>query len=572
MPQAGRPTVVRVAGADRVGTAVAVSRYAFAAADVAVVVRADTFADALAGGPLAAFVGGPLLLVPPGDAVPPAVLEEVDRLGVDEVVLLGGTSALSPAVEATFGERRSVTRIGGGSRYATAAQVAERIGLDRGVVVASGATFPDGLAAGALAAAQGRPVLLVEPDGIPPEVQRVLDDRRPPSVVVVGGTASVSDDVAGDLAARGAAVDRIRGRDRYETAAAVHAAAVAGGLVDPTVTWLASGVDHADALAVGPAAAARGAGVLLVDGGWLEATPAPARRLLAARGLREVVLAGGTFALEPDTEAQLDALLHGAQLPGGGRFAIPERRLVALYGSHFAPVLGVLGEQPPEEAAARAQPLVAPFVERSDRPPLLAFDAIVTMATADGGPDGLHRRRSTDAQVERWLAAARAAGAYLLLDLQPGRSDFVTEARAYERFLREPDVGLALDPEWRTPPPDRPRGGHVGSVPAAELNALTSWLATIVREERLPQKVVVVHHFTEDMVTDDARIAEAPGVALVFQADGYGERASKVAAYRRLVQPGHANGIMVFLDEDVDPLGPEELLGLEPPPDIISYQ
>lgn len=576
LPQAAHPSVpavVRVAGQDRIATAVAVSERAFPAADVAVLGRADEFADALAGGPLAAALDGPLLLSAP-DAVPASVEAELDRLGVDEVILLGGTSALSRAVERDLGRTRAVTRIAGSSRYGTASAIAEAVGVAAGAVVASGTSFPDGLAAGALAAAQGQPVLLVEEGSVPPETAALLRDTLPPNLTVVGGAASVSDEVLHALGEHGAAVERLAGSDRYATAAEVHRVAAGRGLVDPATTWLASGVDFADALAVGPAVAAAGGGLLLVDGGRLEGTPAPARRLLEVQDrLREVVLVGGGDVLAHDTEAQLDALLHGSRLPGGGRFLLPERRLVALYGSHFAPVMGVLGEQPPEHVAPRVDELVGPFEAESDRPVLRTFDVIATMATAEAGRDGLHRRRSTDEQVQRWLDAARASGAYLLLDLQPGRSDFLAEAQAYERFLREPDVGLALDPEWRTPPPAAPRAGHVGSVTAAELNAVTSWLSELVAAHRLPEKLVLVHHFHPDMVTDDPRIAHAAGVALAFQMDGYGGRGPKVANYHRLLQPApSANGFMVFLDEDVDRLEPHELLQLDPAPDVISYQ
>jgi hypothetical protein len=252
----------------------------------------------------------------------------------------------------------------------------------------------------------------------------------------------------------------------------------------------------------------------------------------------------------------------------------PHWRMVAMYGTSRSAQLGVLGEQPPEAAAARLERIVRRW-ERGDRPVLPAFELIATLATADPGEDGLHRLPASDELVQRYLDAARRRGIYLILDLQPGRSDFLTEAQRYERFLREPDVGLALDPEWRTEYPATPGGGYIGSVDGAEVNAVADWLAGIVADAGLPEKLLVVHQFREEMVTDRDQLRAPPGIALTVHMDGHGTRAQKLDSYAKVhAEPPLHNALKLFYDEDVEMFRPRDILrgAFEPAPELITYQ
>lgn len=252
----------------------------------------------------------------------------------------------------------------------------------------------------------------------------------------------------------------------------------------------------------------------------------------------------------------------------------PHWRIVAMYGTDRSERLGVLGEQGPRAAAERLAEIAAPY-EQGDRPVLPAFELIATLATSDPGDGGLHRLPASEDFVQRYLDAARRYGIYLILDIQPGRSDFLTEAKRYERFLREPDVGLALDPEWRTEWPATPGGGHVGQVDAAEVNAVGEWLAGLVAEEGLPEKLLVVHQFQERMITNREQLREPPGIALTIHMDGHGTRAQKLDTYSKVrVDPPWHNALKLFYDEDVDMYRPEEVLGgaFQPVPELITYQ
>jgi hypothetical protein len=283
-----------------------------------------------------------------------------------------------------------------------------------------------------------------------------------------------------------------------------------------------------------------------------------------------------------DTHLVVDVVAH---IPVPARAAVhpecpaqrlfPHWRMVGLYGTDRAAVLGALGEQDPDAAAERLRAVTAPWRRPGDRPVLPAFDLIATIATAAPGPSGLYRSRSSDEQIQRYLDAARRHGVYLILDLQPGRSDFLTEAKAYERFLREPDVGVALDPEWRTEYPATPGGGYVGHVDASEVNAVADWLAGLVAEEGLPEKLLVVHQFQIQMIRDKHLLREPEGIALNIHMDGFGTRTEKLTTYSFVhVDEPWSNGFKLFYDEDINIFTADDILGgaAQPIPDLITYQ
>jgi hypothetical protein len=187
-------------------------------------------------------------------------------------------------------------------------------------------------------------------------------------------------------------------------------------------------------------------------------------------------------------------------LPDGSRSIFPEHRVVAFYGNPADPQLGALGIGTPDEAAARLK-RVARSYERKTRPVMLCLELIVTVAAAAPGDDGLYRLRTGDDVIRRYLRAARKAKALLLLDVQPGRSNFPKEVARLRKWLKEPDVGLALYPEWRVQSGQVP-GQVIGSVNAAEVDAVSAELQRIVDRHDLPEKLFVLHQFTQDMIKD----------------------------------------------------------------------
>lgn len=261
------------------------------------------------------------------------------------------------------------------------------------------------------------------------------------------------------------------------------------------------------------------------------------------------------------------------ELPGGGRRLFPDRRVVAAYGSPRDPRLGMLGVGSLESAVTRLRRQAKPYARRS-RPVLPALELIAVIATAAPGEQELYRERLPAAEIDRHLRVARANRALLILDVQPGRSGFLGEARLLERWLREPDVGLALDPEWRVDSGSVP-GRVIGSTSAAEIDAVSAWLARLVREERLPEKLLLVHQFTNDMIRDKGLIARRAGLAITFNVDGFGGAAIKRAKYHEFsaqTRPGFHDGFKLFYEEDSGLMRPRQVLAMKPPPDVIVYE
>lgn len=270
---------------------------------------------------------------------------------------------------------------------------------------------------------------------------------------------------------------------------------------------------------------------------------------------------------------QLDVLAAGKQLPGGGQVLFPGRRLVALYGHPQTGGLGVLGEQSIAASLERVVEVAAPYVA-DDVPVLPTFEIIATTASSRPGADGNYSGELSVADLEPWVSAAGEAGVYVVLDLQPGRTDFLSQARMYEELLRLPHVGLALDPEWRLFP-DQVHLEQIGSVTAAEINEVVDWMAGLVRSERLPQKLLVVHQFKLTMITDRVEIRTPPELAVVIQMDGQGPLGTKYATWDTLVAADEGGwwwGWKNFYDEDRPTPTPGQVLDLEPAPVFISYQ
>jgi hypothetical protein len=304
------------------------------------------------------------------------------------------------------------------------------------------------------------------------------------------------------------------------------------------------------------------------------------RRLLAGGALVLLLLgiaaATGAFSGGDGSPGQGDS--QGAQqpepapeLPRGGRSILPGKRVVAYYGAPQSRELGALGIGAPDDAARRLARQARAY-ERPRRPVLPAMELITVIANADAGEDGMFRSRQPKAVIRRYLRAARRHDMLLVLDIQPGRSDFFTETTRLERWLREPDVGLALDPEWRVTAPEVP-GQVIGHVDAREVNATSAWLAQLVARHDLPQKLFVVHQFTDDMV-DDTQLKRRDELAMVLNADGFGSRPVKVSKYRAFTRAARTfhQGFKLFYEEDAGLMTPAQVLRLRPSPDVVVYE
>jgi hypothetical protein len=263
------------------------------------------------------------------------------------------------------------------------------------------------------------------------------------------------------------------------------------------------------------------------------------------------------------------------ELPEGGRTLFPDRRIAALYGHPGIAGLGVLGQQDLPESIARARELAADIQPYSDVPVLPAFEIIATIADAGPGPDGDYSAESTVEELRPWVQQAAAAGLYVVLDLQPGRTDFLTQAQRYAELLQLPGVGLALDPEWRLAA-GQVHLEQIGSVDAAEVNAVAGWLADLTAAAGLPQKLLLLHQFRLSMIRNiDALDLSHPELAVVVQMDGQGSQAAKDetwAAITGAAPPGIRFGWKNFLQRDTPVLGPADTMAQQPTPVLISVE
>jgi hypothetical protein len=285
---------------------------------------------------------------------------------------------------------------------------------------------------------------------------------------------------------------------------------------------------------------------------------------------------GAGFAGETQLDWKIRAARTGETLPGGGQLLFPQHQFIALYGTPGTPSMGVLGEQDVTAAIQRAKDVAAPYVGLTDKTVVPMFEIITTVAAASAGSDGNYSNELDAATIRPWIDAAAAEGVYVVLDLQPGRTDFLTQAKQYEELLLLPDVGLAIDPEWRLGP-NEVHLTQIGGVDAAEVNAVTAWLAELTNENALPQKMLVLHQFRLSMLRDRSTIDMShPELAMLIHADGLGAQPDKQATWRALHQDapaGIAWGWKNFYDEDAPMLDPGQTIrDVSPVPDLVTYQ
>lgn len=287
---------------------------------------------------------------------------------------------------------------------------------------------------------------------------------------------------------------------------------------------------------------------------------------------------GNTSVLAAKEEAQSTPAAAELTVPGGGRTVFPKggRRYVAMYGHPGTPALGVLGEQGLKASVSRAKRLAAPYAKLTRIKVIPTFEIIATVATAHKGPKGTYSAEFPASKYLPWVKEAQKQGVYVVLDLQPGRASLLSQAKLYESLLKYPNVGLAIDPEWKLQPGQRPLR-QIGHVDASEINQVSAWLAAMTKREQLPQKMLVLHQFRLDMIRNRAKVnTKHPQLAVVIHADGQGGQGQKQETWKALhkgtparVQWGWKN----FYDEDRPTLSPRQTMTrVKPHPMLVSYQ
>jgi hypothetical protein len=265
----------------------------------------------------------------------------------------------------------------------------------------------------------------------------------------------------------------------------------------------------------------------------------------------------------------------GSTRPGTAqvRSLLDDHVLVTWYGNPRSAAMGVLGEQTGAARAAALRRQAQAYAAHTSKPIAMAYHLIASVAQCTPGADGLWRRRESGALIEALLEEARANGFRLILDVQPGRSSVAAEVAVLERFLGEPDVDLALDPEWHMADCEVP-GKQIGQMHAADVNAAVARLEALVQTHDLPPKILIVHQFRLDMLPDKARIRRSPAVRLVLDMDGFGSQTLKLSSYRAIMRqaPLEFAGIKLFYRQDTGLFSPRQVMALVPTPSVVVYQ
>lgn len=258
---------------------------------------------------------------------------------------------------------------------------------------------------------------------------------------------------------------------------------------------------------------------------------------------------------------------------------LPFKRIVAYYGNFYSKGMGVLGEYPTEQMLSQLASTTEMWTAADPSTPAIpAIHYIAVVAQASAGKEGKYILRMPNDQIEHALTLARRINGIVFLDVQVGLSTLQHELPQLEKYLKMPMVHLGIDPEFSMKNGERP-GTVIGTFSADDINYAVQYLAKLVRDNHLSPKVLVIHRFTHDMITNYKKIQTVPEVQIVIDMDGFGSKEKKYGTYNRVVapEPVQFTGIKLFYKNDVRPpadglLSPEEVLKLTPAPIYIQYQ
>lgn len=273
-----------------------------------------------------------------------------------------------------------------------------------------------------------------------------------------------------------------------------------------------------------------------------------------------------------ETAPPADDRFAAASAPPAG--VLDENQVIVYYGTPAAAGLGVLGTYSPEQAALQVKEHAALYDSlNGDRRAIGAFDLIYSLAQADATGNGMYIRDLPDRVVEEYIAVAERYDLQLILDLQIGRANIPSEVRRIERFLLNPRVHVAVDPEYAVGPNGVPIATP-GRITGAEINEVQDYLSDLVARNNLPPKMFIMHQFMDGTFVDGEVTRDVPNVDLVLNMDAYGDVAGKVKKYQRYADRAYAehDAFNIFLKQDERSISAEEILRLVPEPHMVFYQ
>lgn len=257
---------------------------------------------------------------------------------------------------------------------------------------------------------------------------------------------------------------------------------------------------------------------------------------------------------------------------------LPKKRILAYYGNLLSRRMGILGEYPEEQVLQKLDAEVARWEAADSTTPVQpALHAIVVTAQGSPGRGGKYRLRMKYKMIDDVLEMAKKRDAIVFLDIQVGQSTLQEEIPQLASYLQLPHVHLGIDAEFAMQDGQVP-GRRIGSFNADDINYATDYLASLVKEHKLPPKLLIVHRFTQGMIKNSEDITLKPEVQIVMHMDGWGSPALKKDTFRRYIknEPVQFTGFKIFYKNDSKNgsrlMTPEEVLALTPTPLYIQYQ
>lgn len=257
---------------------------------------------------------------------------------------------------------------------------------------------------------------------------------------------------------------------------------------------------------------------------------------------------------------------------------LPFKRIVAYYGNFYSSNMGILGQYTPDKVIEKLKEQIAAWELADTLTPVLpAIHYIAVTAQRSPGAGNTYRLRMPDAQIDKAIKMAAAVNGIVFLDIQVGHSTLQQEIPALKKYLQLPQVNLGIDPEFSMKNGRIP-GTSIGTYDAADINYAAEYLSTLVKQNGLPPKILVIHRFTNEMLTNYKKLVPYKEVQLVINMDGFGFPAKKKNTYQHCItkEPVQFAGFKVFYKNDtriVSPImSPAEILQLIPQPIYIQYQ
>ncbi len=258
---------------------------------------------------------------------------------------------------------------------------------------------------------------------------------------------------------------------------------------------------------------------------------------------------------------------------------LPFNRIIAYYGNLYSKKMGALGEYAPKEMWKRLDAEVAKW-NKADSviKAIPAVHYIATVASGTAGKNGYYNNRMPESQIDSALSIAKMHNAIVFLDVQVSLSNLKTELPRLEKYLKMPQVHLGIDPEFSMKTGAKP-GTKIGTYDASDINYAADYLVKLVKENNLPAKILIVHRFTQGMVTNYQNIKLHKELQIIMHMDGWGEPELKKGTYRHYLykEPVQFVGFKLFYKNDLKKapnrlMTPNELLQLKPKPIYIQYQ